>query len=387
VKPHKYLVRTESLKRFDQKNEAFKRAATRDGPLKDAGDRYYGTLRVPTGKKWEEPGITLKDYAYAMGSYYVERMCGRGHYIGNYGLLKWEEDTEEQTKINRMTPGFKYVVKDPAKMSQDIKKAAKKLGASEAGICELNPLWVYSMAFHPVSQEHFPLEIDPNVYRYAIVFVIEMDYEAMHTSASHLSYATSAYAYSRIVDIAGQMAHFIRTLGYEAIPSENDTALNIPLAIDAGLGQLGRNGLLITPRWGPRVRIGKILTSLPLSADNPISFGVDRFCNVCKRCAESCPSQAISFGELTDKPVNISTSPGVYKWPINAEKCFSYWGQRMRECSVCIRVCPFNKPEGILHTLVRFIVKYMPWFDRALVRLDKLFGYGKCINAQRFWAD
>ena len=43
----------------------------------------------------------------------------------------------------------------------------------------------------------------------------------------------------------------------------------------AGLGEYGRLGLLITPEFGPRVRIGKIFTDLPLSHDEPRSFVVE----------------------------------------------------------------------------------------------------------------
>src|SRR4030067_2237814 len=100
------------------------------------------------------------------------------------------------------------------------------------------------------------METHFNEYRYAIFLLVEMDYEVIQTSPGQLNAPTAAYGYSRIVYLAGQMAHFIRTLGYKAIPSENDTALNIPLAIDAGLGQLGRNGPLIRPTSGPRVRRG-----------------------------------------------------------------------------------------------------------------------------------
>lgn len=383
----KYLVRTEALRRFPQKNDIYKRAHRRDSPLEEAADRYYNTLRDPTTPHWKIPGRTLKDYAYAMGSYYVERNFAKGHLTGNFGLLKWEEDFAEMTKANRMEPIHKYEVKDPDAMAEDVKKAAKKFGASQVGVCGLNPLWVYASGYNPATNEDFPLDIDFSIYRHAIVFVVEMDYEAMQTSPSHLAYATAAYAYSRAAYVAGQMAHFIRTLGYKAVPSVNDSALNIPLGIDAGLGQLGRNGLLITPEYGPRVRLGKILTNLPLGIDKPISFGVPEFCNICKRCAEKCPGGAIMTGELTDKPLNISTSPGVFKWPVNGEKCFQYWGRSELVCSNCIRVCPFNKSRGRIHDAARFFIKNASWFDQVIVKADKLLGYGKKTGAETFWAD
>ena len=85
----------------------------------------------------------------------------------------------------------------------------------------------------------------------------------------------------------------IRSLGYEAIPCGNDTTQSIPLAIDAGFGELGRNGLLITPEFGPRQRICKVLTNLPLVADKPIDFGMQSYCETCHACGFACPAKAI----------------------------------------------------------------------------------------------
>lgn len=76
-------------------------------------------------------------------------------------------------------------------------------------------------------------------------------------------------------------SRYLRNLGYEAIPSMNDTALAIPYAIKAGLGEYGRHGLLITPEFGPRLRLGKIFTNMPLAHDTPIKFGVKEFCGAC----------------------------------------------------------------------------------------------------------
>jgi epoxyqueuosine reductase QueG len=55
-------------------------------------------------------------------------------------------------------------------------------------------------------------------------------------------------------------------------------------------------------------------------------------------------------------------------------------------CGNCIRVCPFNKTKGILHDSARSLVRNAPWLDPLLLRLDKLFGYGKSIKAEQFWA-
>ena len=71
----------------------------------------------------------------------------------------------------------------------------------------------------------------------------------------------------------------------------NEYGLNIPLAIDAGLGELGRNGLLTTEQFGPRLRLCKVLTDLPSELDSPVDMGVQHFCETCERCAEACPKK------------------------------------------------------------------------------------------------
>jgi hypothetical protein len=100
--------------------------------------------------------------------------------------------------------------------------------------------------------------------------------------------------------IATQVAAFIANLGYEATANHlryYDTLL-IPLAVDAGLGEMGRLGYLLTKKLGPRVRLGAVTTTLPLVPDRPVDIGVADFCRICKKCATCCPSASIPTGEL-----------------------------------------------------------------------------------------
>ena len=172
---------------------------------------------------------------------------------------------------------------------------------------------------------------------------IEMDELGIATSPEAPAASATGLCYSKMAFISSMMAEFIRNLGYTAVPSGNDTALSIPFAVDAGLGQLGRNGLLITPEYGPRVRLCKVFTDLPLTADNPIDFGVTEFCMTCKKCAEACEVDAISFKENPNfDSACKSTSIGVLKWPVDGEKCYNYWCDNGIDCSTCISVCPYN---------------------------------------------
>ena len=85
--------------------------------------------------------------------------------------------------------------------------------------------------------------------------------------------------------------------------------------------------MLITEKFGARVRLSKVLTDLPLAADTPIEFGVAEFCATCKRCAEECPGGGISFDAPTTEGPTISNSNGIYKWYINPEKCLDFWAR------------------------------------------------------------
>jgi hypothetical protein len=81
-------------------------------------------------------------------------------------------------------------------------------------------------------------------------------------------------------------------------------------------------------------------------------------------------------GERTDQPWDVHNVPGMKKWPIKAMNCLDFWVKNGNHCSVCIRVCPWNKPDGLLHRLVRVLAE-RNLMSRAIVYFDQLLGYGK----------
>ena len=86
-----------------------------------------------------------------------------------------------------------------------------------------------------------------------IVVALPMDYDLVKTVPSALSGSASCLGYSHDALTVLSITQYIRNLGYKAIGSMNDTSLAIPYAIQAGLGEYGRYGLLITKQYGPRV--------------------------------------------------------------------------------------------------------------------------------------
>lgn len=73
---------------------------------------------------------------------------------------------------------------------------------------------------------------------------VEMSYDATKTAPSQLGGAATGLGYSRMTFTAHMVTSYIRQLGHKAFGAGNDVAESVPLAIQAGLGELGRNGLL-----------------------------------------------------------------------------------------------------------------------------------------------
>ncbi|MHA1646762.1 MAG: reductive dehalogenase [Promethearchaeota archaeon] len=260
--------------------------------------------------------------------------------------------TDFITKEIKETPPENH---SPEELTQYIKRAAKFMGASDVGVTKIDENWLYKteVSRHcaeptdkDLNKEFHPLNLPENI-KNAIVMVVEMDSDAIRTAPTFLAAASSGLGYSKMAFIIACVAEFIRNMGYIALPAWNDKGPSIPLAIDAGLGTLGRNGLLLTKKWGPRVRICKIFTNMPLRLDHPDEKFIKtmtNYCQGCSLCAEACETEAISFEKLPrSEPYCPSNNPGVTKWFVDVDKCFKYWIEKSDDCGKCIMVCPFSK--------------------------------------------
>ncbi|MBT8358432.1 MAG: reductive dehalogenase [Desulfobacterales bacterium] len=367
------------VEQFDQKNEMFKRPFW-DPTMLDLGQRFYTDKVKPKDK----PGYTLNDQAMVNASWLLENTFAQGVRGGRKGMYAW--DWDGKFSFPRTPSGLKILDADPVAMTRQIKMVSTFFGASLVGICELDRRWLYSSAYFisPEGGQAVENEI-PQDCKYAIAIAVEMDYEGIRCSPAHPASAATGLGYSKMAFIAGLTAKYIRGLGFQAIPCGNDTACSIPIAIDAGLGELGRNGLLITPQYGPRVRLNKVFTDLPLVPDSPIEFGVWDFCMICKKCAQKCPSQSLVHGDPNAKAHNISNREGIRAWHINAETCLPFWAANGTDCANCIRVCPFNKPPGLVHELVRWGISNASWLNKMFLLGDDIMGYGKMKKAKIFW--
>ncbi|MFH1372948.1 MAG: reductive dehalogenase domain-containing protein [bacterium] len=263
---------------------------------------------------------------------------------------------------------------DPDRITPEIKEFVLRLGADEVGVARLNPMHLYSHVGRGPEPWGAPID---NRHRFAIVFSLEMAYQIVRKAPEMPIVEESARQYLLAAQISVRLAAYIRNFGYPARAHISDSNYQIILpavAQDAGLGELGRLGYLISPRFGARIRLGAVTTDLPLVPDRPIAFGVQDFCRRCQKCAVNCPPRAIPEGSTT-------VVRGVRKWQLDVERCFHYWRVVGTDCGLCMKVCPFSHPPTIMHNLVRAGIKRSSLARTVSVWGDDLL-YGRQISRE-----
>ena len=332
---------TEDFAPFHQKNDIFTRAFWDDTLRTDETDAFFASYRMEAVPRRGD-GFTRRDFALRNAAWLVsdivsDRRAGDGMREGF------------QAPIQPDTPvaAEQIAVDDPAQMATEVKRIARFFGADLCGITDFDSRWVYAARVDTRDMSEVPHDL-PEGLSSVIVLGHEMDRELVATYPSALAGAATGREYSHEAAIVMQLAAYIRNLGYEAVPSMNDTALVIPYAVKAGLGEYARNQMVITPEFGPRLRFSKIFTNLPLAHDKPRPMGVRAFCDICTKCADACPVKALPYGPPSTETANVSAIRGVRKWTSDAEKCFGFWVKLASDCAICMRVCPFNRDFSTL---------------------------------------
>ena len=257
----------------------------------------------------------------------------------------------------------------PTQGTSLIKELALYYGALEVGICELQPYHVYSHIGRGSGTYGDPISID---HRYAIAFTVEMNYDVMKQAPEAPVVMESALRYVQAATIGLQLGYHIRSMGYlaRAHIDGNYRVIAPLLARDAGLGEIGRMGILMTPRLGPRVRLGVVSTDLPLIPDERrYDTSMLDFCRICVKCATNCPSQAIPSEDRLE-------IDGALRWRINADKCFHYWNVIGTDCGICMSICPYSHPDNWGHNTIRWAIQRFGAARRAALWLDDFF-YGR----------
>lgn len=215
-------------------------------------------------------------------------------------------------------------VPDPAATAREVKALARALGADVVGVAAVGEDALYEGR-------------NPGL-RHAIVLGMAMDRAEMVHAPQARAAAEVMRSYRHLARVAIRLGERIRGWGWPARaygnPNSTDILL-IPLAVRAGLGELGKHGSMIGVEHGSNFRLAAVLTDLPLALDAPVDQGVDDVCAVCRRCVDDCPPRAI-FEEK-------QLVRGERKWYVDFDKCIPYF-VKTYGCAICIEVCPWSEP-------------------------------------------
>jgi ferredoxin len=213
---------------------------------------------------------------------------------------------------------------DPAELTERLRTKAREMGFAEVGFTYLNRDYVYKAKKRWVRFDH------------VMCLAMEQDYEPTQTIPSMAAEHTHHGTYRTEGAVALELADWMRSLGYHAqIHSPNDnSAAYIPMFVQAGLGQLGANGQLLSPHFGSRARIFVISTDAPVVYDQPIDYGIHKLCQECQVCVQRCPARALMKDKIWYR--------GVEKNKLIYKRCRPVMA-RYLGCGICMKVCPVQK--------------------------------------------
>jgi len=232
---------------------------------------------------------------------------------------------------------------DSSSFTDLVKRVAHDFGADLVGVAEMKPEFYYSHRGR--HREHYGKKVT-DLLPFGIAFAVEIKKDMIDSAPAMTAMVESSRTYLKAATIGLSISYFIRSLGYSARNHMDGNYLAIlPLVAEAsGLGVFGRHGLLISDRFGPRIKLGLVTTDMPLKCDQSINVDLESFCGSCGICSTKCPASAI--------PVNgKEIVNGTRKWRISHELCYSYWRTNGTDCGICIRVCPFSKGIGFSQSM------------------------------------
>lgn len=295
---------------------------------------------------------------FKLADAYSSGFTAHAAYLPSAGSAPEESDfTQMQRGWSEPKPiGEPVPFKTPEAASDFIKEVAHRYGATLVGITKANLDFFYSEGWAGCPEDYDYSKL-PDHWQYAIVIGVPMEWDTVLSSPQS---STSYEAYDRVSTAAIRLEGMLKYMGY---PARSNTPMTYydcivpPIAIEAGLGEVSRPGYCITPELGSNCRMAVVVTNLPMAVDKPIDFGVSKFCEKCKICAEQCPSGAISMADTPDEQEwgTGAVLRGYKHWYINNGACYNYWRESMGPmgCRMCVAVCPYSRKDNWIHQMAR----------------------------------
>jgi epoxyqueuosine reductase QueG len=258
------------------------------------------------------------------------------------------------------------------KLNREVRRLAVRSGADLVGVC--SPESLYELPDHKNRIKE--MVKDPKAIVVAAVRMFPSPIECSDKNVRPAQYETYCL-YGELDKIAFNVSRFLDDSGFEATaiptflpvemsPAKRGLIGDVSLrhaAEEAGLGRIGINRLLLTEKFGPRVRIAGVITDAPLQPDSKMKEDI---CTKCGECVRACPTGAIS----EDGKVEMKKcSPRILKYglPGLIDVARKYLGKGEKEiidmtrdpaywelwqtsmlgnfyyCFNCIRACPVGK--------------------------------------------
>ena len=233
----------------------------------------------------------------------------------------------------------------PAALTARFKQRVARWGADLCGIADAEPLREI---------ETIPAGLlDPFARAVSIAVRVPAGVFETVTDRPTPLYAAVYQTANRLLDeIAFKTAALLQDEGYRSLPIPASQVLDREswrgaithkaVARMAGIGWQGKNLLLVSQKYGSRVRLVTVLTDAPLLIDGPVK----NRCGTCTACCDACPSGAIRGVGTQDRYATREEA-------LIFERCRERLTQENAKiadvgvpiCGVCIRVCPFGKPR------------------------------------------
>jgi epoxyqueuosine reductase len=225
---------------------------------------------------------------------------------------------------------------DPHALTDELRAEARRIGLSAVGFAPYDPKYMFAEALETgTTVATFAGRTAPIDEGSVIVCILEQDWEKTQQIPRAKSEREVFRTYEGMVDRAAALAQILQQKGFRAdVHGIGGAGAYIHYAVEAGLGQLGLNGQLLTPQAGSRCRITLITTNADLVHGGPVDYGIHAICDACQVCVRRCPPGAI--------PKQRSYHRGVLKAKIKPDRCLPILAQA-HGCAICMKVCPVQR--------------------------------------------
>jgi epoxyqueuosine reductase QueG len=261
-------------------------------------------------------------------------------YCAYGGLIDFYQKGSLQTSIQGGDLNLLKESRQMVNLRNQIKDVLLSSGCDMVGVANVE-------RFKGAPEGRGPTDILPTARSVIVAAVHILDSVCDDLPETRYEYTNQFYVLNGVLGIAStRVARLLEDLGYRAIPIPaaypriNKELLGVlslrHAAVLAGLGEMGLNNLLITPQFGPRVRLVSIITEVPLEPDQPYKKSLCRKRQ--KECGKAC---------VTCCPVEAISPDG---W-VNKDLCLRYqeqimpWSAVELRCGMCLGVCPIGKRQ------------------------------------------